>query len=84
MAQLFSLVPLVAPAVAAVTAMMLSFSPTYRRTGPILVLGTTISLAVIAPWFLELGGVLSHTIQLTLAASRSMRRDFGEVPKIAM
>ena len=56
---------LVAPGVAAVTAMMLSFSPTYRRTGPIVVLGATMSLAVIAPWFLELAGAISRTIQLT-------------------
>ena len=75
---------LVAPGVAAVTAMMLSFSPTYRRTGPILVLGATMSLSVVAPWFLELAGAISRTTTLTASgiAIDAPGLHFGEVPKI--
>ncbi len=75
---------LVAPGIAAVTAMMLSFSPTYRRTGPILVLGATMSLSVVAPWFLELAGALSRTTTLTASGISidAPGLHFGEVPKI--
>jgi len=56
---------LIAPGIAAVTAMMLTFSPTYRRVGPVLMLTTTMALAVVAPWLLELAGVISPTTTLT-------------------
>jgi hypothetical protein len=56
---------LIAPSIGAVIAMMLVYSPAYRSRTHVMMLAATMSLGAIVPWLLELGGVVSRTIELT-------------------
>ena len=56
---------LIAPGIAAVTAMMLVFGPSYRERAAVIGVIATMVLAIVVPWILELAGVLAATTRIT-------------------